>query len=180
MITLAPLGAWSPVNRASGDADGSTTDVGSATAARLTNCSKQRCASLSFRLLRGCLNWCESEPALAGLVPSGALKSAKVRDAVPSKTVKDDCLQREQLPLWFEHVRKLTNPVHAAYLQALLLTGARREELAAIQWPDVDFQWKGLKIRDKVEGERTIPLTPYVAFLLNALPRRNEWVFSSA
>ena len=36
-----------------------------------------------------------------------------------------------------------------------------------------------MTIRDKVEGERTIPLTPYVAHLLAALPRRNEWVFSS-
>jgi integrase len=44
---------------------------------------------------------------------------------------------------------------------------------------DVDFQWKSLTIGDKVQGNRTIPLTPYVASLLAALPRRNEWVFSS-
>ena len=36
-----------------------------------------------------------------------------------------------------------------------------------------------LTIKDKVEGERTIPLTPFLAHLLAALPRRNEWVFSS-
>ena len=36
-----------------------------------------------------------------------------------------------------------------------------------------------MTIHDKVEGERTIPLTPYVAHLLASLPRRNEWVFSS-
>jgi integrase len=71
------------------------------------------------------------------------------------------------------------NPVIAAYLQTALLTGARREEVASIRWEDVDFQWKALTIKDKVEGERTIPLTPYVASLLAALPRRNEWVFSS-
>jgi hypothetical protein len=29
------------------------------------------------------------------------------------------------------------------------------------------------------EGERIILLTPFVASLLTALPRRNEWVFSS-
>ena len=34
-------------------------------------------------------------------------------------------------------------------------------------------------IRDKVEGTREIPATPYMLHLLAALPRRNEWVFSS-
>jgi integrase len=43
----------------------------------------------------------------------------------------------------------------------------------------VDFQWNSITIHDKVEGMRIIPLTPYVAHLLSALPRRNEWVFSS-
>ena len=48
-----------------------------------------------------------------------------------------------------------------------------------MRWEDVNTQWKGLTIRDKVEGERVIPLTPYVAHLLAGLPRRNEWVFPS-
>jgi len=34
-------------------------------------------------------------------------------------------------------------------------------------------------MHDKVEGLRVIPLTPYVAHLITALPRRNEFVFSS-
>jgi integrase len=75
-------------------------------------------------------------------------------------------------------VRQIANPV-IAYLPVALLTGGRREEVAGIRWPDVDFQWRSLHIRDKVDGERTIPLTPYVDSLLIALPRRNEWVFSS-
>lgn len=66
-------------------------------------------------------------------------------------------------------------PVQAAYLQALLLTGARREELAGLKWAEVDFQWKSLSIADKVdETGRIIPLTPYVAALLAVLKRRNE------
>jgi integrase len=56
--------------------------------------------------------------------------------------------------------------VIAAYLQTALLTGARREEVAGIRWEDVDFQWRSMTIKDKVDGERTIPLTPYVASLL--------------
>lgn len=76
-------------------------------------------------------------------------------------------------------MKQIGNPVISAYLQCLLLTGARREELAGVRWADVDFQWLSITIHDKVEGLRIIPLTPYVAALLVCLPRRNEWVFSS-
>ena len=137
-------------------------------------------AALAFRLLSGFINWCDSQAEYAGLVPSGACKAQQVRDEMPSSNAKEgDCLQREQLGLWFKSVNTLSNRVQSNYLQALLLTGARRRELAELKWVDVDFQWLSMTIRDKVEGERTIPLTPYVAHLLAALPRRNEWVFSS-
>jgi integrase len=97
---------------------------------------------------------------------------------LPKKQAKRDVLQREQLAAWFAAVRRLDNPVVSAYLQILLLTGARREELAGLTWDNLNFKWQSMTIRDKVDGERTIPLTPYVAYLLAALPRRNEWVFS--
>jgi integrase len=71
---------------------------------------------------------------------------------------KNNVRQREQLPVWFRYVRQIQNPVIATYLKCLLLTGTRREELAALRWEDVNFQWRGMTIRDKVEGERTIPL----------------------
>lgn len=48
-----------------------------------------------------------------------------------------------------------------------------------MRWEDINSKWKGLTIRDKVEGERVIPLTPYVGQLLSVLPRVNEWVFAS-
>ena len=105
-------------------------------------------ARLAFSLLRAFLNWCADRPEYRAHVHSDACASRLTRDELPKKAAKDDCLQREQLPLWFEYVRKLQNPVHSAYLQALLLTGARREELAPLQWADVDFQWKSLTIKD--------------------------------
>ena len=79
----------------------------------------------------------------------------------------------------FRAVQELGNPIIAAYLQCLLLTGARREEMATLKWENVDFRWGRLTIRDKVEGRRTIPLTPYAAHLLSSLPRKGAWVFSS-
>lgn len=134
---------------------------------------------LAFGLLRAFLNWCADRPEYRDQVQQDACATRIARDKLPKKAAKDDCLQREQLPLWFEHVIRIPNPVISAYLQALLLVGARREELAGLKWVDVDFRWKMLTIKDKVEGLRTIPLTPYVAALLAPLPRRNEWVFSS-
>ncbi len=146
-------------------------------------------AAKVFRLVRAFLGWCAERPEYAGLVHADACRTSEVRDHVKAVKAKGDSLQREQLALWFEHVRQLGNPVHAAYLQTALLTGARREELTGLRWADVDFQWKSLTIRDKVEGERIIPLTPYVAALLASLPRRTlirdgspvslPWVFSS-
>ena len=64
-------------------------------------------------------------------------------------------------------------------MQILLLTGARRNELAGLECTDVDTQWHTALIKDKVEGTRTIPLTPYVELLLNNLKRVNKYVFAS-
>jgi len=136
-------------------------------------------AALAFRCLRAFINWCSDQDAYSGQVNTDACITRMARDELPKKSAKDDCLQREQLPSWFAAVRQIQNPVIAAYLQATLLTGARREEVAGIRWADVDFQWKAMTIGDKVQGNRTIPLTPFVASLLATLPRRNEWVFSS-
>jgi integrase len=136
-------------------------------------------AALAYRQLRAFLNWCAEQKDYKTIVDPAALLTKKVREAVPPGRTKDDCLQREQLRLWFGEVRKLSDPVIVAYLQTLLLTGARREELAGLTWDGVDFTWKTIVIKDKVDGERIIPLTPYVSSLLAALPRRNRWVFSS-
>ncbi|MFL9932705.1 integrase family protein [Paraburkholderia sp. RL18-103-BIB-C] len=133
-------------------------------------------AALSFRLLRGFIRWAADTPTYRGVIPADAYKARSVKDAVPRVRAKEgDCLQREQLPVWFEAVRDIGNPVIRTYLQALLLTGARREEMAALRWDDVDFQWRSLAIADKVEaGGRVIPLTPYLHFLLLDLKRIND------
>jgi integrase len=136
-------------------------------------------ARLSLRLLKAFLTWCAGEPAYQGVTDIGAARGKKLRDATGTPSVKNDYLQREQLPAWFTHVRQIQNPVIAAYLQCLLLTGARREELAGLRWDDVNFQWHGMTLKDKIEGERAIPLTPFVSYLIQSLPRRNEYVFSS-
>ncbi len=134
---------------------------------------------LALRLLKAFMRWAASEPDLKGKADPAAASAKKALEVAGKAKPKNDYIQREQLPVWFEYVRQIQNPVIAAYLQCLLLTGARREELAELKWEDVNFQWRGMELKDKIEGRRAVPLTPYVSHLLAALPRRNEWVFSS-
>jgi integrase len=138
-------------------------------------------ARLGFRLLRGFINWCAENPEYRHLVSREAHKGKRTREKLGKAKAKTDVLQREQLTAWFSAVQKDQNPVASAYLQCLLLTGARREELADLLWKDVDMRWRSLRIGDKVEGERVIPLTPYVARLLRGLPRKKDdvYVFTS-
>jgi integrase len=147
--------------------------------ARIEVVSRPSSARLALRMLKALLNWCAAHKVYAGIVTHNAAKSTKARESLGRPKVRHDVLQREQLPAWFAAVRQIGNPVISAYLQCLLITGARREEMAGLRWEDVDSRWNSLKLSDKIEDFRMVPMTPYVAHLLAALPRRNEWVFSS-
>ncbi|MEI8325005.1 MAG: integrase family protein [Betaproteobacteria bacterium] len=136
-------------------------------------------ARLAWRCLKAFLTWCGEQADYKTLVPVNPAKSKKARESLGKPAVKSGSLERSQLSAWFDAVQKLSSPVASAYLQTMLLTGARPGEILAMRWEDVNTKWKGLTIRDKVEGERVIPLTPYVWHLLATLPKRNEWVFSS-
>jgi integrase len=149
------------------------------------NKTRSGVAAQSYRLLFACLSWCTEQENYTGLIDVTSLKSKAVKKTVIKLKPRSDVLQKEQLPAFFAELLKISNPIISAYLQTLLLTGARRNELAGLQWSDVDFKWQSMAIRDKatskgsVAGVRIIPLTPYVASLLIHLPRRNQWVFSS-
>lgn len=129
--------------------------------------------------LKTFFSWCMEQKQYKHLVPANPAKTKRAKEVFGSPIVRMDVLQREQLTAWFTHVRQIPNPVISAYLQCLLLTGARREEMGELKWEDVNFQWRGLDLKDKIEGRRAVPLTPYVRSLIEGLPRRNQWVFSS-
>lgn len=146
-------------------------------------------ARLAWRLLSVFLTWCGEQAEYAHLLPEqNPAKTRKVRESLGKAGVKKDYLTREQLSAWFAQVRRIPNRQVRAYLQVLLLTGARVNELLALRWDDINTQWRGMHIADKVEKEsgREIPLTPFVWHEINALPRRVDdngdpvpWVFSS-
>jgi len=137
-------------------------------------------AARALMMFRGFLRWCAGRPEYRSMIDRDAGRAAAIVESLPSNTRRTDALEAAQVPGWWAGVEQLNNRTASAYLRALLLTGARREEMAALKWADVDFQWRKLTIADKVESTRVIPLTPYMAQLLATLPRVNEFVFASA
>lgn len=127
--------------------------------------------ALAYRLFRAFYNWLSEHEVYKDFVIEDLLATKKVRSNVPKVLPRKIAIQREQLPNWFNAVKSLPSKVHQTYLQILLLTGARREELAELQWGKVDFKSRVIEIKDKVDDSRlrTIPLTPYVAMLLTNL-----------
>lgn len=138
-------------------------------------------ARQGFEMFRAFWRWCAIRPEYSRIIDVNAVEGKELRDEVPSrKSKRFDVLQRAQLKPWFKAVNSLRSSVAKVYLQSVILTGARREEMANLKWADVDFQWNVLWLKDKVEEQgRKIPLTPYLKTLIEGLPRRNEWVFSS-
>ena len=143
-------------------------------------------AARAVAMFSGFLGWCATKKDLRALVQKDAARASELGDVLPGVNKRRDAIEIDQLPGWFAGTDKLQSRAAAAYLQALVLTGARREEMAGLRWVDVDFQWHKLTIADKVESTRVIPLTPYMAWLLAGLPRvhfkdgkPNPFVFSS-
>lgn len=136
-------------------------------------------ATRALMMFRGFLRWCSAQPKYRKLTDREAGRAAAIVESLPCNTRRTDALEAAQVPGWWSGVEQLSNRTASVYLRAMLLTGARREELAALTWENVDFRWRKLTIADKVEDTRTIPLTPYLAQLLATLPRTNEHVFAS-
>jgi integrase len=138
-------------------------------------------ATRALMMFRGFLRWCAARPKYRKLAHADAGKAPAIVESLPAMKRRTDALEAAQVADWWTAVEGvgITNPTASAYLRALLLTGARREELAALTWANVDFRWHKLTIADKVDATRTIPLTPYLNGLLSSLKRSGEYVFAS-
>jgi integrase len=136
-------------------------------------------AARALMMFRGFLRWCTTKPEYRALVDRDAGKASSILEALPQVDKRQDCLESAQVADWWIAVAALSNQTASIYLRALLLTGARRSEMAALKWSDVDMRWRKLRLADKVESSRTIPLSDYMAAMLSTLPR-GEFVFASA
>ncbi|MDR1991894.1 MAG: tyrosine-type recombinase/integrase, partial [Nitrososphaerota archaeon] len=69
----------------------------------------------------------------------------------------------------------------AAFLQILKETGARSGETANIEWKDVDFERKLVRINHPAKGglARTIPISETLVNMINQRQRRSNKLFAS-
>ena len=70
---------------------------------------------------------------------------------------------------------------YGTFIQLLILTGQRRDEVASMRWKEVDLSdrlWTIPRERTKADRVHAIPLTPQAIALIESLPRiHNEFVF---
>ena len=136
-------------------------------------------AARALMMFRGFLRWCASQPQYRAMTDREAGQAPAIVQNLPAMTRRTDALETAQVAAWWSGVEQLDNRTASAYLRALLLTGARREEMASLRWKDVDFRWRKITLADKVEDSRTIPLSSYLHHMLAGLPRVGEFVFAS-
>lgn len=99
-----------------------------------------------------------------------------------NKEVKRDrFLRPDELPRFFTALQNETNEVARNYLWMLLLTGARKTNVLAMRWDEIDFELQIWRIPDTKNGEPiNIPLTSLAVQLLSSIKHESEWVFPSA
>ena len=74
------------------------------------------------------------------------------------------------------------NPTLAALVRLALNTGLRRGELLKLEWRDVDWAARTLKVRETKSGhDRSVPLNASARAVFNVLPhaKTQTWVFPS-
>lgn len=149
----------------------------------LANTHRKSYARLSWRYLRAFLRWCSEVDDYADLLADRHQPSKRAIEALGRQKPRQDALQKEHLAAWFDAVRNrlaATNPTAAAFVEFILLTGCRPGEARALTWDNVDTRFRTIVFRDTKAGEqRTIGLTPYVAQLLDTLPRTSSLVFAA-
>lgn len=94
---------------------------------------------------------------------------------------RDRFLQPEELERFFQAVeeeRQEGNPDIADYLLLSIYTGARRSNVLALQWNDIDFERQQWRISGEQSKNKSIMLVPLVGEVLEILTRRRQMASS--
>lgn len=99
-----------------------------------------------------------------------------------AETKRDRFLKHDELPRFFKALEEDTSQDFKHFVLLALLTGARRSNVLAMRWQDIDFATSLWRIPDTKNGEPLqVPLIPEALQILDARGRREAgYVFPAA
>lgn len=93
---------------------------------------------------------------------------------------RDRFIHPDEFRRFFDALQNEPNEVAKNYILMSLFTGARKSNVLAMRWEEIDFALGIWRIPDTKNGEPiNIPLVSAAIELLNSIERKNEWVFPS-
>ena len=120
---------------------------------------------------RSALSQCMSWATARGIIHRNPLIGTR---AIATEKARERILTDEEISrLWAETARPGD---YAAIVRLLLLTGQRREEVAAMRWTEIDTErrlWEIPGERTKNHRPHQVPLSDQAMSILEALPRRD-------
>jgi len=130
-------------------------------------------AKRALMMLRGFLRWAESRPEYRKAVDRSAAAGSAITDQLPAAKRRTDALQLSQLKAFMKALGENTDKVGARLVATLLLTGARRESLAALPRSHFNVKLQQITFANKGGGSRIVPIGPQLAKALEALVEDN-------
>lgn len=137
--------------------------------------------SVAMRMLRSVLNFAQATYGVA-VLPTNPVASLTAKRAWLRSNVRTDHLRTHEIKPFVDALRAWENPVLGAYLEFVLLTGARRREAATLRWKDIDTKAGVLTFKDtKNHTDRLMPITPRIGELIAAMKelKMGEYVFAT-
>jgi len=138
-------------------------------------------ASSVMRALRSVFNFAIATYGRA-VIPENPVASLTAKRAWLRDKARTDHLRPHEIKPFVIAARALPNAAMGAYIEFILLTGARRTEAATLKWKHVDRKAGTLTLKEtKNHTDRVLPITPRVAEILDAMSRLKigEFVFGS-
>jgi integrase len=127
----------------------------------------------SIKALAGSIFRKAVEYDLLDAIPTIGLSMRKTRE-------RDRFLSSEELGRFFDAVFQEPNETMRDFVLMAVLTGARRANLMAMRWADIDIREKTWRIPETKNGKpQTVVLSEEATAVLEGRQRAGEWVFPS-
>jgi integrase len=131
-------------------------------------------ANRTLTVTKTFFNWCVARDILAVSPAQG------VKPPTPEKS-RDRVLDDAELMRVWEAAGKIGYPF-GTMVRLLIATGQRRDEVAQIQWQEIDLDkrlWTLARERTKNDSAHEVPLNDIVLNILNTIPRHGTYLFST-